>query len=446
MKQIARTWWMILGLVTLVWLVAERDVVTASGGVPFRSLLLQYSGLLAIAWMSVGMALAIRPHGPERWFGGLDKMYRLHKWVGISAFVLSIVHWLGVNAPKWAGALGLMQKGARGPRTVATNPVEQWLHGYRGPAESIGEWAFYAVVVLTIVSLVQRIPYRLFYKTHRWLAAAYLALVLHAVVLTKFDYWTSPVALVMVPLLAWGSWAAVVVLLRRVAVKRQVDGTIAAMEYYPGVHTLEVVIDIPTGWHGHTPGQFAFVTSNRSEGAHPYTMASAWQDDARRITFFVKELGDHTARLRETLRIGQAVRVEGPYGDFTFEGTEAHQIWVGGGIGITPFIARMKYLAGSATRSTQVIDLFHATAEEDEPAFAKLRADAAASGIHLHLMVDRRDGLLSAARIREAVPSWRESSVWFCGPVKLGASLRSDFARSGLAVDRRFHQELFAMR
>jgi predicted ferric reductase len=446
MQRIRRSWWIVFGLVTLTWGVVEREALFAGDAVPVRALLLQYSGLLAMAWMSVAMILATRPQRFERWFGGLDKMYRLHKWVGISGFALSVAHWLIVNAPKWAGALGLASRGPRGPRVAASHPIEAWLRDYRGLAESIGGWAFAALVVLTLVSLVSRIPYRFFYATHRWMAACYLALLLHTIVLTTFAYWTSPLALVMLPLLGWGAWASVIVLRRRVGASRQVDGTIATLAYYPGVHALEVAIDIPTGWPGHAPGQFAFVTSNRSEGAHPYTMASAWQADTGRITFVVKALGDYTARLRDTLHLGQAVRVEGPYGAFTFEGSEPRQIWVGAGIGITPFIARMKFLASAAARSPRIVDLFHATAEEDEGAFARLRADAAASGIHLHLLVDHRDGLLSADRIREAVPQWRDASIWFCGPSGLGEALRADFAACGFPVNGKFHHELFAMR
>ncbi|MCW0203854.1 MAG: hypothetical protein OJI74_18470 [Rhodanobacter thiooxydans] len=50
----------------------------------------------------------------------------------------------------------------------------------------------------------------------------------------------------------------------------------------------------------------------------------------------VKDLGDHTHRLHEQLRVEQAVRVEGPYGCFTFDDGRVHQIWIGGGIGVTP--------------------------------------------------------------------------------------------------------------
>ncbi|MFD2029284.1 hypothetical protein ACFSKM_01085 [Ancylobacter dichloromethanicus] len=77
-------------------------------------------------------------------------------------------------------------------------------------------------------------------------------------------------------LLAAGTWAAAIVLLRRVGADRQVKGRIASLHYYPGVRALETEIEVPQGWPGHKPGQFAFATSNVAEGAHPYTIASGW--------------------------------------------------------------------------------------------------------------------------------------------------------------------------
>ncbi len=446
MTSIRRAWWAVLALVSGSWLLAEVGTLAAFSTIPVRSVLLQYSGLLAMSWMSVAMILATRTRWAERRLGGLDKMYRLHKWVGVSALVVSVAHWLTVHAAAWASVLGRPPGTGHGPRAVATNPIEQWLRGVRGEAEIAGEWAFYGVVILVVVSLATRIPYRLFYKSHRLLAVCYLALVVHTVVLTKFSYWSSPVALILLSLLVWGTWASVIVLGRRVGRSRQTAGTIVAMKYYPGVHALEVSIEVANGWPGHEPGQFAFVTSNASEGAHPYTMASAWDSGTTRLVFVVKELGDHTTQLRTTLQLGQSVKVEGPYGQFTFADTGSPQIWVGGGVGITPFIARMKYLASQTQRSTPQIDLFHATAETDDTAFGKLQADADASGVQLHLLVDARDGFLTAARICDAVPAWRDATVWFCGPTPLRALLRRDLARRGFDVDRCFHYELFALR
>ena len=141
--------------------------------------------------------------------------------------------------------------------------------------------------------------------------------------------------------------------------------------------------------------------------------------------------------------MGSVVQVEGPYGQFTFEGARAHQIWVGGGIGIAPFVARMKALAQAPDGKT--IDLFHATAEYDADAIGLLERDARAAGVRLHVLWDARDGLLDARRIAAAVPQWHAADVWFCGPAAFGQALRRDLLALGLPAEQ-FHQELFQMR
>jgi predicted ferric reductase len=345
MRRIKVTFWSVLALLSVLWLAVDQSALRPSSFIGLRNSMVQYSGILAMTCMSLAMILALRPRWPERWIGGLDKMYRLHKWLGIGGLVLAIVHWLWSQGPKWAVGLGWLDRPERGPQPVLDNPIEQFLTTQRGTAEGLGEWAFYAAVLLIAAALIQRIPYRLFYKTHRLLAVAYLVLVFHAVVLMNFPYWASPLGLVVAALLAYGTWAAIVVLTRRVGAGRKVDGTITRLHYYPSLRVLEGEIDALQGWPGHKPGQFAFVTSDETEGAHPFTIACAWSPSEHRLTFITKELGDYTRRLPDTLRVGQPVKVEGPYGCFTFDDDRSRQIWIGGGIGITPFIARMKQLA-----------------------------------------------------------------------------------------------------
>jgi predicted ferric reductase len=65
-------------------------------------------------------------------------------------------------------------------------------------------------------------------------------------------------------------------------------------------------------WKGHDAGQFAFVTFDRKEGKHPFTIASAWDPVARRITFISKALGDYTKFLPDRLKTGAEAIVEGP--------------------------------------------------------------------------------------------------------------------------------------
>lgn len=444
MKRLKLALSAILLVLTGLWLAADTLAPTPFTYLSFRAVFVQYSGVLGIGLMSLAMLLALRPTWLERPLDGLDKMYRLHKWLGISALIVSILHWWMAKGTKWMVGWGWLEKPARKPRAEETlGMIEAWLRSQRGLAESVGEWVFYAVAALIVLALVKRFPYHLFVKTHKWLAAAYLALVYHTMVLTKTDYWTQPVGWVLAALLLYGGVAALLSLTGRIGARGKVQGTIAALTDYPALRVLETAVVLEDGWRGHAAGQFAFVTSDRKEGAHPYTIASAWNPADRRLVFITKALGDHTSRLRERLKIGMPVTVEGPYGCFNFEDAQPRQIWIGAGIGITPFVARMKHRA--ATPEARTIDLFHPTAEFEQAAIDRLTADAAAADVRLHLLVDGKDGRLNGERIRAAVPDWQNASLWFCGPPGFGQALRADFIAHGLPPER-FHQELFQMR
>ncbi|MDR2876232.1 MAG: ferric reductase-like transmembrane domain-containing protein [Methylobacillus sp.] len=445
MRNLKLTFWGGLLLLAALWVAAEPAIFQAATFMDWRKLMVQLTGIIAVGCMGFAIVLALRPRRLEKWLAGLDKMYRLHKWLGISALVFGIMHWLWAKGPKWAVEWGWMERQAKGKRLPPDNVIEAFLTQFRHTAESVGEWAFYAIVALIVLALLKWFPYRWFYKTHRLMALAFLAFAFHAVVLFKFSYWASPLGVLIAALVITGVVGAFVSLAHRIGQSNKVQGEIVAMRYFPGVHALSIETTV-SGWPGHAPGQFVFATSSESEGAHPYTIASGWDPQNPRLMFVVKELGDHTNHLREKLKIGQKVTIEGPYGCFTFDDDRPRQIWIGGGIGITPFIARMQTIAGRAERKNQTIDLFHTTADVDEDAFGRLKADAQSADVRLHLTIDDRDGYLTAANIRNLVPDWREASIWFCGPAAFGETLKRDFAAQGFPVEKHFHQEMFSMR
>lgn len=442
-----RLFWGFWAVVGLLWLVLNPDIFSAGSVFALRNPMMQFSGVLAIAAMSVAMILSLRPRWLEARVDGLDKMYRLHKWLGIGVLGLAVFHWLWSEAPKWAAGLGLLSRATRGPRPEITDPVQQFLRSFRGMAEGLGEWAFYGIVILLLIALIKLIPYQVFRYTHRLVPVAYLVLVFHSVILLDYGMWITPIGLALGLLMLGGSYAAIISLVGQIGAGRRVAGEIAEMRHYPGVRSLETIVRLGKGWGGHKAGQFAFVTSNPIEGAHPYTIASAWSPADPKVTFVSKELGDHTTGLVDRLKLGQKVTVEGPYGCFTFDDGLPHQIWVGAGIGITPFLARLKEMATVSPDSTRPeIDLFHTTREVDEAALARIAEDARAARVRLHLLIDARDGQLTGQRIRDEVRNWREASLWFCGPSRFGAALRADFAALGWPTEDRFHQELFELR
>ncbi|WP_068635092.1 ferredoxin reductase family protein [Thauera butanivorans] len=442
MKPIKTGLVVLLGGLSVLWLMADTFLPQPFGYFPFRKVFVQYSGVIAMGAMSVAMVLALRPVRLEPMFDGLDKMYRLHKWLGITALVAGTVHWLFAKGTKWAVAWGWLVKPGKGGGQ-AYEGIEALLRTQRGLAETVGEWTFYAVAVLIVLALIKRFPYRLFARLHTLLAAGYLLLVFHSVILIKHEYWTQPIGIAMALLMAAGSLAACISLAGRIGRKRQVGGRIEELIHYPEMQTLVTRIQLDEGWKGHQSGQFAFVTSDPREGAHPYTIASAWDPGKRQITFVTKGLGDHTRRLPERLKIGDPVTVEGPYGCFTFS-DQRRQIWIGAGIGITPFLARLQYLAGHPAESRQV-DLFHPTTVLAPQAREILAEAAGAAGVRLHLLIGDGEGRLDGERLRRTVPGWKDASVWFCGPSAFGRALRADLLAHGLPPGA-FHQELFEMR
>jgi predicted ferric reductase len=202
MRNIRLTWAALIAGLTLLWLQAEPILSTYWPFFTLRKTMMQYTGILGIGVMSVGMLLALRPVRVEPWLGGLDKTYRLHKWLGITGLVITIVHWAWAKVPKWAVGWGWLEKPKRGPRAEETVEIFRFLREQRDLAESIGEWAFYAAVVLIAIALIKRFPYRHFFQTHRLMAVVYLLLVFHSVVLMNFGYWSQPVGPVMALLMA----------------------------------------------------------------------------------------------------------------------------------------------------------------------------------------------------------------------------------------------------
>jgi predicted ferric reductase len=267
-------------------------------------------------------------------------------------------------------------------------------------------------------------------------------LVFHGAILMGPDYWTGPTGPVMAFLMAGGAVAATASLFHRIGKSRKAVGTIESLTRYHDNAVLDVGIRLTTAWPGHHAGQFAFVDFGGVEGAHPFTISSAWHRDGR-LMFSIKGLGDYTRALPEQLFAGQAVTVEGPYGRFDFRRGNRRQIWIGGGIGITPFIAGLEALADGPREGA--VDLIYSTNVPAEAFIERIRRLADQASVRFHLWQTPQDGLLTLDHIERIIPDWKDADVWFCGPLRFGHSLRDAMTARGFAADR-FRHELFDMR
>ncbi|HRE17145.1 MAG TPA: ferric reductase-like transmembrane domain-containing protein [Rhodocyclaceae bacterium] len=400
-----------------------------------RQELLTLSGTLAIALMSLAMYLASRPLWLEGLLGGMDRVYRTHKWAAILATGFALAHWLvemGDDILK-----SLVGRAGRVPEEKFSG----FLEVLRELAEDAGEWAIYGLLFMVALSLWRRFPYRPWRFLHQAMPVIYLALALHAALLAPRAYWQQPVGALLAVLLLAGSYGAVRSLFGTIGHARQVSGKILTVEA-SAADVLTVVCQLDQPWRGHRPGQFAFLRFEQNEAAHPFTIASADHGD-RLLRFHIKALGDYTRSLAGRLQPGQPVTLEGPYGRFDLARCQPQrrQVWIAGGVGVTPFLAWLEALQSEPARALAA-DLHYCSRDAGRDPFVARLEDLCAGLPGVRLQV--HDASVGERLAAAALGDLRAAEIWFCGPQGLAEALRSDLRAMG--VRPRFHQEAFALR
>lgn len=402
---------------------------------------LNLTGLGAVALMSVAMLLATRPAWLERPLGGLDRGYRVHKWLGIGAILLAAGHWLVEMSDDIIK--GLWGRAGR-PEKIRFDGL---LESMRDLAEEFGEWAIYALLAMLAITLWRRFPYTLWRHAHRVMPVLYLMLAFHAALLAPPSYWAQPVGWLLGLMLAVGSASAVWSLSGRTGRSRQVQGRIASVQQTGGVTGIVCDTRGNAGghWRGHAPGQFAFLSFDGLEGAHPFTIASADAGNGQ-IGFEIKALGDFTRTIGHRARVGQTVQLEGPYGCFRADHIDprAHQCWIAAGIGITPFLAWLDgFNAHSANMPRAALHYIVADASRD-PLVQRVRALCARlDGVTLTVHDSARQGRPTTDALLANLPAHGRAEIWYCGPEPLAEALERAARKRGQC---RMHRELFAMR
>lgn len=127
-------------------------------------------GAGSIAAMSLALILSARPRWVESFFGGLDRMYGVHKWLGITALALMIGH--NTVEPE------------------LENVVRETRLGEF--ASDVGEIALNGFIGLILISWVKRIPFTrielpwpIWRFTHRFTGVLFAVAAFHQLAIDK---------------------------------------------------------------------------------------------------------------------------------------------------------------------------------------------------------------------------------------------------------------------
>ncbi len=375
------------------------------------------TGIWGLSFLLVAAALCCRVPGFDRPFGGLTKLWQLHHRLGAFAFLLLLVHPL---------LLAFAAAGISLDAAVATLFSPQ-------PASVWGWVALLALMAFMAPSFgfFGEPEYQRWKWLHRLSGVTVMVALLHTGLLSRtFPAW-----------LAWGLWTALAVL------------AVSALSYrwlyvrwrgrrpyrvtalaHPARDVVELTLSPERQRVRYRAGQFVYLTpdwagqvGHREE--HPYTVSSAPDEPDLRVA--IKDLGDASHAL-QVVPEGTRVWIEGPYGDFFPDDASRPELWIAGGIGITPFLGRVRE-AVQAGRPLQV-HLIDCVQDETRFLFADELKEAFGrwpdSTLTVHYFY--REGPLTRAFIDRVCPDVASRSAYVCGPLPLLERARSMLSASGV--------------
>lgn len=405
-------------------------VAARPAGQPTGRFLGEICGAEAMLLFSCTLVLATLLPAIERAFSGLDRVVVWHRRTATAGVLLLIPHW-----------------------ALATSSPDRYATGI-GPG--LGDLALLGLLVLTVWALaptlraarwpgpirrLARTTYEHWLTPHRLTGIFVATAVAHGALVDPVLHRST---LLRVVFLTVGGVGVAAYLYRELFARFVVpiyDYRVADVRR-PNDVMLEVSLDPVRAPIEFVPGQFVFLAFGGPDGwqRHPFSVASA--PGERRLEVAIKAVGDYTRRLRDEIRSGDAAKVAGPFGGFDYKRGGKEQIWIAGGIGITPFMSWIRSFDDSFDRD---VAFFYSVAHESDAVYLdeiELAGQEHPTFVP-HVVVADRDGFLTAEKAaagRNLADVW----VYMCGPPPMTKALRDGFLGVGIPRSRLRWEEFAA--
>jgi ferredoxin-NADP reductase len=192
------------------------------------------------------------------------------------------------------------------------------------------------------------------------------------------------------------------------------------------------------------PWQYMFITIKKGPDQlrKPFSISSSPTEEG--FIEFTKKFTDHPFSMTlKDMKVGDWAAIDGPYGNFTFEGEFDRVGLVSGGVGITPLRSICKYCAD--TMSKAKITLLYGNRTEEDIIFRKEFEEMLKLYKNLKVVftVDEpnarwtgRVGVIDAGMIKDEIPDYLKTVFYLCGPPGMVEALRKLLGNMGIQGDQ----------
>ncbi len=384
----------------------------------------QLSSLSGMPLFAIALILSGRFGFLEDFFGGMNKVYIAHHLVGGLAFILLMIHPIFLV---FTYAMVSYKDAA-----LFLIPGADW-------GINFGIFSLLVMMLLLIITYYIKLKYHVWKFTHQFLGLAFFLGGLH-VLLVQSDVSINPfLRWYLLGLSAVGLMVYTYRTLFGFKLVTRYDFTVTAVEKASDDVITVRMIPSDDDFFPYMPGQFIFISFKArgiSGEAHPFSVSSSPFD--RELSVTIKAIGEYTADLL-SLPVGSAARIEGPYGRF-FKEHHKNQIWIAGGIGVTPFLSMARSLKNMHHR----IDFYYVVRGAAEAVYLNdiLEIAAREPNLRVCLYDSKVEKRITADVIKQISGDLSNIDIYVCGPPPMMKSLRTQFNALGVK-NSRIHTEEF---
>lgn len=380
-------------------------------------------GAAALACMASSCILASRWRGVEWLFGGLDRVYNAHKWIAIWALVFAIYHFVfKAKLDTWELA-------------PIVELSKYWTRLVR-------QLSLVALGLIILLALNRKIPYGDWRWLHKFSGPLFLIVILHWLSFKSPITLTSPAGIWLALLCSVGVIAALYKMLLYPFIAKAGEYKLVSISHGKAAVHLEFE-PIGSGFP-FKAGQFAFISLKESglREPHPFTIANAHSDTSN-IHFVIRALGDYTKKLNEQAKVGMLADIYAPHGHFKRLPSAAHEIWIGAGVGISPFISwQQDTTIGHFERATLVYCFDPSRAF---PTVEHMQEMTDHSGVKLVANPSGSDAMAQTIRKAASEVDPKSIQISFCGPKGLLNKVQELMKENGIPT-KNIHYEFFDFR